>query len=104
MIAAQPPATIAAPNKPPTSACIELVGMPSQAVTKFHTIAALSAAMISCGVAIDNVIKSRPMVVATLKPKTNGPTAAEAAAIKSARRGPIAREEIMVATILAESR
>ena len=83
----------AAPISPPTSAWDELEGRPNHKVKRFHTIAAMSAA-ITTEIWISSLFnKSLPMVVATATPKRNGPMNSAMAAIVSACRPDSARSD-----------
>ena len=92
-----------APMNPPISAWEELLGKPRYQVSRFQTMAPVSAARRTVSLMAWAATISSPMVLATATPKTNGPTKLASAVIPSARRGESARDEIMVATTLLES-
>jgi len=77
--------------------------MPTVKVTMFHRIAPTSAATATGMVMAFSAITSLPTVRATAVPKMNGPAALATAASNREARGPSARDEITVATTLAES-
>src|ERR1044072_2671343 len=97
-----PDCAIAAPTRPPMSACDELDGRPSHQVRRFHAIAAKSAASTVFGVASAVSMIPLPTVFATAV-VTNAPARFATAATATAARGESARVETEVATALAVS-
>src|SRR5512138_3724345 len=104
LIAPIPAPSITAPIRPPISAWEELPRMPKYHVTKFQRIAPTRAARITFNVNTFDWTISAPIVLATVTPNKKGPRNSATAAIPSAVRGPKARDEIIVATILLASR
>src|SRR5262245_17407899 len=103
MSTSKPALATAAPAIPPTRACDELLGSPSQKVMRFHTIAPIRAAKIT---PIDSTLwltTSLAMVAATLVPKTRKATKLKNAAHATAVRGESTRVDTTVAIELAAS-
>ena len=102
-IAANPLAAKAAPIKPPINACEDEAGIPRyQVITRQSSAPKRAATNISIlTLAVSN--KSAPRLRATATPNKNGPTNSPRAVSSRAARGCSAREEITVATMLAES-
>ena len=94
----------AAPTRPPISACDDEDGMPKYQVTRFQTMAPMSAASttISPGRPCGASMMPLPTVEATSVPR-NAPTRFITAAISSAVRGASARVDTEVAMALAAS-
>src|SRR5512146_1382972 len=95
-------AITAAPINPPISACDELLGSPTYHVSRFHTMAASSAAITAIGVSADGSATSVPMVLATWV-LMNAPRKLRIAAIIMATRGERTRVETLVAMAFAVS-
>ncbi len=103
LMVSNPAATTTAPINPPMRAWEVLDGQPKYQVIRFHTMAPLNAAMMTALLIAAGSTTSLPMVVATATPKRNGPTNSAIAVMPRAARGAMARDEIMVATMLLES-
>src|SRR5581483_1190308 len=88
---------IAAPTRPPISACDELDGSPSHQVSRFHAIAPISAARTVRVFASPVSTIPFPTVLATAV-VTKAPTRFATDATATAVRGESARVEIEVAT------
>src|SRR5688572_7101764 len=104
LMAPNPTAIVTAPTIPPISAWEELPGMPKYQVTRFQRIAPIKAERITPRVNTSDCAISSPIVRATVTPKRKGPRNSAIAVMLNAVRGPKARDEIMVATILLASR
>lgn len=95
------PSTITTtPINPPSSACVELDGMRQNHANTIQNTVALRAAHNITGVIPCADTTSEPTALATATPNTNGPINCEMVDNRMARRGVIAWEAIMVATIL----
>ena len=90
-IASAPPATSAAPTRPPTSAWPELDGSPSAQVATFQSSAASSPAPITSTPVAPPTVTMPPIVSATALPTTSGPSRLKTAAISTACSGRAAR-------------
>ena len=77
--------------------------MPRIQVSTFQKIALKQAASRTVMLMCSGATMSLPIVVATATPKMNGPTKFARAVISRAICGRMARDEIMVATMLLES-
>jgi hypothetical protein len=99
-----PAEAIAAPTRPPMSACDDEDGIPKYQVTRFHTIAPTSAASTTTSPPSPTGWSMMPLptVVATEVPR-NPPTTFITAAISSAARGVSARVDTEVAIAFAAS-
>ncbi len=97
-----PDSAIAAPISPPISACDEDDGRPCHHVTRFQTIAPITAASTVFSVARFESMIPCPTVFATAV-VTNAPARFARAAIPTATRGDSARVETLVATAFAVS-
>src|SRR3954467_12334849 len=97
-----PPPRVAAPTRPPISACDELDGRPKYHVIRFQPIAPIRPANTIVGVIASDLTIPLPTVAATLR-EMNAPAKLSSAAKPTANRGDIARVEIEVATTLAVS-
>jgi len=102
-MARNPAPTPTEPIKPPINAWEELDGIPNILVKIFHAMALTNAEMMAIILRYSDATISCPMVFATATPKMKGPENSAMAVIARATRGRMAREEIMVATILLES-
>ena len=103
-MALSPALAMPAPTRPPISACELLDGMPSHQVTRFQTIAPISAPKITRGV--DDAAPSMmpvPIVSATCRPKNRKAMKLKKAAQTTAYCGRSTRVETMVAMELAAS-
>ena len=98
----RPDWAIAAPTRPPISACEELEGNPARQVIRFQTIAPISAASTVFSLARPVSMIPLPTVLATAV-VTNAPARFAIAAISTASRGESARVETEVATAFAVS-
>ena len=92
-----------APTNPPTRACEELLGMPKNQVNRPQKMALTWVAKTTAGEINAGVTIPCPMEYATATPKMKGLTVSVTAINARAARGDMAREEIIVATILLES-
>ena len=99
----KPALATAAPAIPPTSACDELVGSPSQNVTRFQPMAPTSPAKTTPIDSTSCVTTSLAMVDATLSPNTRKATKLKNAAQTTAVRGDSTRVDTTVAIELAAS-
>src|SRR5215217_1641546 len=99
---ASPDCAIAAPTRPPISACDELDGRPSHHVIRFQAIAPISAASTVFSLARPVSMIPLPTVFATAV-VTKAPARFATAAIKTALRGESALVETEVATAFAVS-
>jgi hypothetical protein len=97
LIASVPPATSAAPTRPPTSAWPELEGSPSAHVATFQKIAASSPAAITSTPVSPPTVTMPPIVSATAAPTNSGPTRLKIEAITIAWSGVAARVATSVA-------
>src|SRR6185436_17754500 len=104
LIAVIPASAMTAPTIPPINACDELPGSPKNHVMRFQTIAPTRQAAIASRVRAPDCTTWSPIVFATTMPNKNGPRNSAIDVIPSAVCGANAREEIMVATTLLESR
>src|ERR1700730_5438342 len=99
-----PAAAIPAPTSPPTKAWVELLGSPAYQVTRFHTVAPRSAAMMTTTV---GWASSLAIVFDTALPEemtvTRAPIRLKTADIRTAILGERARVEMEVAMALAVS-
>ena len=98
-----PAATRDAPTSPPTRACDELDGSPNHHVSRFHAIAAVTAAPTAVTVASAGNSTTPPTVSATAVPTSSGPAKFPAAARISACPGRAARVATSAAIEFAES-
>ena len=98
-----PELAIAAPTSPPTKVWDELDGNPSHQVTRFHTIAATSAAPITFRFTKSGSTTPFPIVWATLWVKTVKAIKLKNDAIPTAARGESTFVETTVAIEFAES-
>src|SRR3954468_10582313 len=98
----RPDWAIAAPTRPPISACDELDGSPSHQVIRFQTIAPISAASTVFSSARPVSMMPLPTVLATAV-VTNAPARFATAAMATAIRGDSARVDSEVATAFAVS-
>src|SRR5665648_1458 len=98
-----PESAATAPMIPPINAWLELDGIPKYQVNKFQKMEAISAAT-STQILMEpgNTISS-PIVFATATPNRKGPENSATAVIYKALRGDMARENMIVATMLLES-
>ena len=103
LIALKPAPITTEPINPPINACEELLGKPRYQVSRFQRMAAARAATSTFVLMAWESTISAPMVVATATPKMKGPQNSAIAVIPSAILGEMARDEIMVATMLLES-
>ena len=103
MTADGPATTIAAPTKPPMSACEEEVGRPSHQVRRFHVTAPISAASTTSGVASSGWMMPLAMVLATCTPNMAKAMKLKNDAQMTAIRGDKARVLTTVAIELAAS-
>ena len=94
---------IAAPARPPISACDELEGMPHHHVIRSQAIAPTSAANTTAVSTIDGSTMPFPIVVATCRPKNKNAMKLKNAAHTTAQRGERTRVETTVAIELAAS-
>ena len=78
-------------------------GMPSERVSRFQVMAAMTAANTTGSEIAVGSISPLPMVVATATPKMNGAQNSATAVSAIARRGLTARDDIAVATMLEAS-
>src|SRR3954452_16040571 len=101
-IAPAPPATHAAPIRPPNSAWDELEGSPSSQVTRFHTMAPISPAKMTTGVMSLSSTRPPEMVFATWTER-KAPSTFRQPASATAVLGRNAPVEIDVAIALAVS-
>jgi hypothetical protein len=102
-MACVPAAITTAPTRPPMSAWEELLGNPRNPVSRFHRMAPSMAARITCVLISVGLTTTLPIVFATAIPKIKGPKNSATAVIPWAARMDMAREEIIVATMLLES-
>src|SRR3954453_12884986 len=102
LMAAAPPATHAAPMRPPKSACDELDGSPRYQVTRFHRMAPTSPAKMTTGLISFSSTSPPEMVLATCTDR-HAPTRFRHAATATAVRGRKAPVAIDVAMALAVS-
>ena len=101
--ASRPPATSAAPTRPPTSACPELDGMPSRQVRRFQVTAAASPAPMTATPSAGATVTRPPIVSATAAPTSSGPSRLHTDAIAIACPGVAARVATRVAIALEAS-
>src|SRR4051794_27164832 len=100
-IACTPPATQAAPMRPPKSACEELEGSPRYQVTRFHRMAPISPAKITTGLMSASSTRPPEMVLATWTDRKAPATfrhAATATAVLG-RNAPVAMDVAMALAV-----
>ena len=94
---------MAAPAKPPSSACDEDEGRPNHQVTRFQMIAPSRAAQTTVGLTTSGTISPLETVFATAVPTTNAARKLNEAAQSTAKRGDRTRVATTVAIELALS-
>src|SRR5581483_1057505 len=99
-IADGPSAAKTAPTSPPITAWVELDGMRTYQEKIIQRMVPLMAAYSTRGVRPCVSTTSEPTTLATATPNINGPSSWASVDSTSARRGPMAREAIIVATML----
>src|SRR5690606_36500513 len=92
-----------APIRPPISACDDDDGMPSHQVSRFQTIAPMTAPKITASLTISAETMPLPTVLATCRPKNRKAMKLKKAAHITAHRGASTRVETMVAMEFAAS-
>ena len=98
-----PALATAAPTNPPTSVCDELEGKPHHHVNKFHVIAAIKPAKITCRLITSGSTVPLPIVVATESGNTKKAMKLKNAARRTAAKGDKTLVDTTVAIEFAES-
>jgi hypothetical protein len=99
----QPELATAAPTNPPTRVCDELEGRPYHQVSRFHKIAAITAAAITLRLITSGFITPFPIVEATFSGKIKKAIKLKNAAMITAVSGESTLVETTVAIEFAES-